>query len=98
MKSIEIGPDAVLYHGDCLEILPTLEAGSVDVVVTDPPYGINLKSNGVISRGIGQIRGDENGKAGRIVELLARGRGYARIFFASPKHPWPGPWRQHLVW
>ena len=30
-----------LYCGDCLEILPTLEAGSVDAVVTDPPYGIN---------------------------------------------------------
>ena len=29
-----------LYHGDCLEILPTLEAGSVDAVITDPPYGI----------------------------------------------------------
>ena len=27
-----------LFCGDCLEILPTLEAGSVDAVVTDPPY------------------------------------------------------------
>jgi len=27
-----------LYHGDCLDILPTLEDGSVDVVITDPPY------------------------------------------------------------
>lgn len=30
--------DCTLYQGDCLEILPTLEAGSVDAVVTDPPY------------------------------------------------------------
>lgn len=30
-----------LYLGDCLEILPTLESGSVDAVVTDPPYGID---------------------------------------------------------
>jgi site-specific DNA-methyltransferase (adenine-specific) len=29
-----------LYHGDCLEILPTLADGSVDCVLTDPPYGI----------------------------------------------------------
>jgi site-specific DNA-methyltransferase (adenine-specific) len=28
-----------LYRGDCLKILPTIEAGSVDAVVTDPPYG-----------------------------------------------------------
>ena len=34
-ERVEIG-DAVLYHGDCLEILPTLE--KVDAVVTDPPY------------------------------------------------------------
>jgi DNA modification methylase len=30
--------DVQLYLGDCLEILPTLEAGSVDAVITDPPY------------------------------------------------------------
>ena len=28
-----------LYHGDCLEVMPTLEAGSIDMVLTDPPYG-----------------------------------------------------------
>ena len=32
-----------LYHGDCLEILPTLEAGIIDAVITDPPYGIDWK-------------------------------------------------------
>lgn len=35
---IETIGDAVLYLGDCREILPTL--GRVDAVVTDPPYGI----------------------------------------------------------
>src|SRR3990167_1684005 len=29
-----------IYHGDSLEILPTL--GPVDLVLTDPPYGIGL--------------------------------------------------------
>lgn len=32
--------EVTLYCGDCLEILPTLAAGSVDAVITDPPYGI----------------------------------------------------------
>ena len=27
-----------LYMGDCLEILPTLEANSIDLILTDPPY------------------------------------------------------------
>jgi site-specific DNA-methyltransferase (adenine-specific) len=30
----------VIYHGDCREILPTLEPGIVDLVLTDPPYGV----------------------------------------------------------
>ena len=30
-----------IYHGDCKEILPTL--GKVDLVLTDPPYGVNLE-------------------------------------------------------
>ncbi|EBK8163270.1 site-specific DNA-methyltransferase [Salmonella enterica] len=28
-----------LHHGDCLDIMPTLEPGSVDLIVCDPPYG-----------------------------------------------------------
>ena len=35
--------DVQLILGDCLEVLPTLEAGSIDAVVTDPPYGIGFK-------------------------------------------------------
>lgn len=31
-----------LIHGDCLEVLKTLDTVSVDAVVTDPPYGINF--------------------------------------------------------
>ena len=28
-----------ILTGDCLEILPTIPAGSIDAVITDPPYG-----------------------------------------------------------
>ncbi len=38
-KKVVIG-DCVLYHGDCLDIMPTLD--KVDAVVTDPPYGIDV--------------------------------------------------------
>ena len=37
MDIVNIG-DATLYHGDCMDILPTLD--NVTAVVTDPPYGI----------------------------------------------------------
>jgi len=44
----------VLYKGDCLEILPLIK-DKIDLVLTDPPYGINInKSNRLsISRGFG---------------------------------------------
>jgi DNA modification methylase len=31
-------------HADCLKALPTLDAASVDAVITDPPYGINANN------------------------------------------------------
>lgn len=33
---------AQIIHGDCLEILPTLEPNNVDAIVTDPPYGLSF--------------------------------------------------------
>ena len=33
----------MIYHGDCREILPDL--GPVELVLTDPPYGLNYQSS-----------------------------------------------------
>ena len=38
----------MLYHGDCLEILPLIPAESIDMVFADPPYG--LSNNGMTCR------------------------------------------------
>ena len=44
------GRGIVIYNCDCRDLLPTLAPGSVDLVLTDPPYGIahptNYKSRG----------------------------------------------------
>jgi site-specific DNA-methyltransferase (adenine-specific) len=32
------GMDYTLHHGDCLEVMAGMEAGSVDAIVTDPPF------------------------------------------------------------
>lgn len=42
-------PDIKIYHGDCLEVMPLLE--KVDLVVTDPPYGIGADMNTVNKAG-----------------------------------------------
>ena len=47
-------PLGKLYHGDCLEIMPELEP--VDLVLTDPPYGINYTGCQIsIRKGLGVI-------------------------------------------
>lgn len=64
VKPVVIG-NATLYLGDCLEILPTLP--KVDAVITDPPYGVNERTNrGIHGRGFlvrandyAQIHGDD---------------------------------------
>lgn len=38
MKPYYQDEQCTIYHGDCREVLPTLAAGSVDVVLTDPQY------------------------------------------------------------
>ena len=43
MLATEIIGDCSLYLGDCRDILPHLP--KVDLVLTDPPYGINFASN-----------------------------------------------------
>lgn len=42
-KRVELGP-VTLYLGDAREIVPTL-TGEVDLLATDPPYGIKYQSN-----------------------------------------------------
>lgn len=40
-----------LYHADCLDILPLIPDKTVDLVLTDPPYGIGVYANGTMGGG-----------------------------------------------
>jgi 16S rRNA G966 N2-methylase RsmD len=33
-----------LYNDDCLKVLPTIPDKSIDLILTDPPYGTTLVS------------------------------------------------------
>lgn len=35
-----------LYQGNCLEVMPTLDANSIDTIITDPPYGLEFMGKG----------------------------------------------------
>lgn len=39
-----------LYHGDCRDVLPELEIGSVDLTMTDPPFSVPLKYHDTTGR------------------------------------------------
>ena len=37
-----LGVPVTILHGDCIEVMRTLQADSVDALVSDPPYGIGF--------------------------------------------------------
>jgi DNA modification methylase len=87
--------NATLYLGDCREILPTLP--KVDAVVTDPPYGINHKSNGQWFIGATQIVGDDSTDGAESIRQWAKERVITACLFFSPYRPLHG-FRNVLVW
>ncbi len=45
MKPYYADDFVTLYHGDCLEVMAGMDEASVDLVLTDPPYGHNNNNN-----------------------------------------------------
>ncbi len=68
-----------LRQGDCLEIMRDIPGGSIDMIMTDPPYGHNNNNNGdLIHR--------------RAVRLLTTGRKpvmYSGRSYPTPNAFWP---------
>jgi DNA modification methylase len=63
-------PDIILLHGDCLDMLPYFEPDSIDLVLTDPPYGINA-CNQTLGKGKKEFhRGDWDKDRPDIAPLL----------------------------
>lgn len=60
LSEVEVG-DCRLIHGDCRLALQSLPWHSVDLFLTDPPYGIGYKTNHrVVSETPDMIHGDED--------------------------------------
>ena len=83
--------------GDCLDVLRTIPAGSVDHMLTDPPYGIAYSSvRGSNVWGDGAIEGDEDTTTrDRAIEMVGA---IPSLVFGSWKRPAPKGTRACLVW
>ena len=82
-----------LYHGDCREITEWLEA---DVLVTDPPYGMNFQS-GSRRETFAKITGDED-TAVRDAVVTLWGTDRPALMFGRWSVPAPAGERQRLIW
>lgn len=83
--------DAIL-HGDCVQVLPQLAAGSVDFVLTDPPYLARYRSRD--GRGVPNDDNDAWLKPA-FSELF---RVLARDSFAVSFYGWPHADRFLTAW
>jgi DNA modification methylase len=86
-----------IYCADCRHVLPGIDPATVALVIADAPYGIGLTEHGRTGRDYG-VAGDHDQSLGTAVITACRQNGWPVIAFAHPMRPWPGRWRQHLVW
>lgn len=84
-----------IYHADCFDLIDEIK-NKINIVVTDPPYGIGLKGNGSIFNKADRIEGDED--QGVFIEMHNKLFDFPMICFYSPYNPTPIKWRSILVW
>ena len=82
-----------IYHGDCREILPHLPA--FDLMLSDPPYGIDYKSGRDSDALARSIAGDESTELRDTVLRMHKG---PAIVFGTWKTPKPDGIKALLIW
>lgn len=60
-----VGSSFEVRHGSLLDILPKLEAGFVDTILADPPYGIGVNSQGFRGRTVHHHNYDDSPDAAK---------------------------------
>jgi len=70
-------PGITIYCGDCRDILPHLEP--VDIIISDPPYGMNFQSNHRAEKHM-KIIGDDALPVDLILDAIKKARNCAYFF------------------
>lgn len=83
-----------IYHGDCREIMPTINA---DVMVTDPPFGIDYESGMESPGGMARSIAGDSDTAARD-EVLQLWGDRPALVFGSWRRSRPEAARMVLVW
>lgn len=78
-------PNYKLYQGDCLEVMKNIEDGSVDLVVTDPPYEIATTGAGIYKQVdkqyVKELNGMKDGFSEEVLDELCRVMKKINIYF-----------------
>ena len=84
-----------LYHGDALELMTEIEA---DVMVTDPPYGMNYQSNWGANQGANHAKVAGDGSVVARDAVLAMWAQRPALVFGRWSVPRPARTRLRLIW
>lgn len=78
-------PNYKLYQGDCLEVMKNIEDGSIDLVVTDPPYEIATTGAGMYKQAdkqyVKELNGMKDGFSEEVLDELCRVMKKINIYF-----------------
>ncbi|HWU21402.1 MAG TPA: DNA methyltransferase [Nocardioides sp.] len=95
-----------LYHGDCVDVLRELDAGSVDAVVTDPPYGLEFmgkdwgapwKSSGAVIKDPAECGGFQDGNGGNSYSRSRIRYGRGNRGQSAAFGEWCGEWSRECL-
>ena len=74
-----------LYQGDCLEVMKGISDGSIDLVVTDPPYEISTTGAGMYKQAdkqyVKELNGMKDGFSEEVLDELCRVMKKINIYF-----------------
>ena len=92
-----------IYHGDCREILPTLDGSGLTMMIADPPYGVEWQGRRRLKQEMfGVLQGDERDSdftdALRLALKCLKRRAHVYIFGTADLATLPLTESSQLIW